>query len=145
MPIHLPHELTDSIIGFVRDERDDDPRGPSTLLACALVCRDWVPASMHHLFRQIFLCGKVKYDRFVHGVLHSDALRCHLRSTVSLFIGVNGPYDAFHPCLVRDANGPYYGPQARERTSRRDPCRLFLCNFARHLPNLESLLLNLIQ
>lgn len=101
MPVNLPHELTDSIIGFVRD--DDDPRGSSTLLACALVCRDWVPASRHHLFRQISLCGKVNYDRFVHGVLHSDVLGCHLRFTVSLFIGVNGPYNAFNPCLVRDA------------------------------------------
>jgi hypothetical protein len=42
----LPQELFYAII----DQLSDDP---TTLATCGLVCRSWVPASRHHLFRHI--------------------------------------------------------------------------------------------
>jgi hypothetical protein len=39
----LPPELTDLIISFLSGD-------PGALQACSLVCRDWLPASRHHLF-----------------------------------------------------------------------------------------------
>lgn len=47
MPFNIPGEVTDRIIGFIDDH--------SCLCHCALVCKDWLPASRHQLFSAVYV------------------------------------------------------------------------------------------
>ena len=48
MPPKLPAELSDAIIDHLHNDK-------ASLAACALVCKGWVPASRHHLFRSVVI------------------------------------------------------------------------------------------
>ena len=114
MPLNLPGEISDAIIGCVEDKQ--------TLRACALVCREWLPRSRHCLFRNIALPYQpdsgASYVALVKHVLHSETMRHYLHSTLA--ISIWGDASAF----------PW---------STRAPSRLFLCDFTGHLPNLQHL------
>ena len=48
MPPKLPAELNDAIIDHLHNDK-------ASLATCALVCKGWVPASRHHLFRSVVI------------------------------------------------------------------------------------------
>ncbi|KAI0757766.1 hypothetical protein C8Q80DRAFT_1265625 [Daedaleopsis nitida] len=72
-PMFIPGELTDDIIGFIRAPET------SMLLACALVCRNWLLASRHRLFERIDITC-TQYDLFLSRVVHSEAMQPWLSS-----------------------------------------------------------------
>lgn len=47
---HLPAELTDHVIDYLHND-------PRALAACALTCRQWLPAARYHVFGDITLCA----------------------------------------------------------------------------------------
>ncbi|RPD69476.1 hypothetical protein L226DRAFT_526628 [Lentinus tigrinus ALCF2SS1-7] len=78
MPPHIPPEITDAIISAVDD--------PHTLTRCALVCRDWLPASRANLFKDIRITNGRSYALLVERVLHSEHMGQYLTSARSLCI-----------------------------------------------------------
>ena len=69
----LPNELVDPIISSIPESpgsRSGEER--QALLNCALVCRDWLPASRHVLFSAVELGGPAAWDSFVHQVVYAD-------------------------------------------------------------------------
>ncbi len=121
MPPSLPPEIIDEIIASISDETLRESN--RTLLNCALVCRDWLPASRSQLLNFLDLTTNTAYDSFVENVLHSDRLEPCLASTESVWLTDPSEYD----------EPPTQGDAARGWTYR------FVHDFAGHLPNLESL------
>ncbi|RDX44379.1 hypothetical protein OH76DRAFT_1305780, partial [Lentinus brumalis] len=68
----LPPELTDRIIGFV------GTLDKKTLCSCALVCRQWLPASRLALLYYVRVDSPRTYELLVSRVLHSDGARPYL-------------------------------------------------------------------
>ena len=64
-----------------------------TLCNCALVCRNWLPASRFYLFRQIRFGTDLQCDLFVSRVLHADNMRPWLQGTTRLVL--------IYRCIVR--------------------------------------------
>lgn len=84
----IPPEVTDLIIACVGlDDYDDDRR--RTLLACALVCSNWLPASRRELFRRVrFGRQDASPERFLQMDLHSQFMQ-HRLSYISEMHFVN--------------------------------------------------------
>ncbi len=78
MPPRLPGELTDRITWLVSDYR--------TLLSCALVCQEWLPASRTALLDCVRLNRKPGYDSFIKDVLGSEHMYPYLRTTRAMWI-----------------------------------------------------------
>ncbi|RPD75544.1 hypothetical protein L226DRAFT_47778 [Lentinus tigrinus ALCF2SS1-7] len=78
MPRYIPPEITDTIIAAVEHRH--------TLAMCALVCRDWLPASRTKLFRDIVIDHSLSYALLVERVLHSETMSAYLSSVCSLTI-----------------------------------------------------------
>ncbi|KAJ6481514.1 hypothetical protein C8R47DRAFT_1073871 [Mycena vitilis] len=55
---HMPPELGDRIIDFLWDSRPD-------LRACSTVCRQWLPASRHHLFTRVTVRPTLEFLAFL--------------------------------------------------------------------------------
>lgn len=71
-------EITDVIIACVGLEDYEDVRR-HTLLACALVCSTWLPASRRQLFRRVeFGRRGASLERFLQMDLHSQFMHHHL-------------------------------------------------------------------
>ncbi|KAJ7087086.1 hypothetical protein C8R44DRAFT_820283 [Mycena epipterygia] len=51
----LPLELLDSILDLINSDCEKSPASPSSLIACSLVCKQWVPRTRYHLFACIRL------------------------------------------------------------------------------------------
>ena len=67
-PPYLPGEITDIIISFIPDSDVDiygSRPGYSSLCSCALVCRNWLPASRHTLFTHVEIRSDEQYALFV--------------------------------------------------------------------------------
>ncbi|RPD78537.1 hypothetical protein L226DRAFT_568158 [Lentinus tigrinus ALCF2SS1-7] len=84
MPPCLPGELTDKIISLVPNGSEHSDH--NTLLNCALVCQEWLPASRMALLQYIRLDSKAAYDSFVQHVLRSERIAHCLDSTHVLWI-----------------------------------------------------------
>ena len=113
MPPYLPGEITDVVIANVW------PDSPS-LRSCALVHRQWLPASRYYLFLAIQIDNASTYTLLVERVLRSGELRVWLEHTRELRI-----LNAEDPDAVADFPAPFG--------------KRFLYEFAGHLPRLESL------
>ncbi len=106
----FPLELTDEIIAWIPFVCYGELLvATQTLLSCCLVCSAWLPASRHHLFREIHIDRSARYDLLVSRVLHSEKMRINLLSVRTVTI--------MHP-----------GSPALN-------CRPFVLEFAGHLPN----------
>lgn len=130
MALYIPGELTDKIIGFVQDE--------DTLRACALVSRNWLPASRHMLFRNVRVNSNAAYRGLVKNVLRSARMRQFLGSTVTLDIHDSDgkpPWQRY-PIELSDMGIDRPWPRPHPPDSR---SRSFLCDLAGNLPNLEEL------
>ncbi len=113
----LPSETTDRIIAHVWPDN-------RTLLNCALVCSRWLPASRHHLFREINFPSRSSYDLLVARVLHSEHMRPWLASVRSMeFIE-----------LRSIGEGRWLPIPPAEQIGQ-----LFLRDFIGQLPNMHSL------
>ncbi|KAI0801244.1 hypothetical protein C8Q74DRAFT_478443 [Fomes fomentarius] len=112
MSMSIPPKITDMIIKSVEDH--------VTLRACALVCRGWLPASRHQLFRRITIMSEPSfegtYQSLVKHVLRSRNLWQYLHSVLEV--------------MITDV------PSSSEEKPRR-PYRLFFCEFAGQMPNLQ--------
>ncbi|EIW58383.1 uncharacterized protein TRAVEDRAFT_123068 [Trametes versicolor FP-101664 SS1] len=64
----LPGEVTDRIIRFVWPYK-------TTLCSCALVCRDWLPASRVNLFYEVQINSAASYDSWVAQVLRRREMK----------------------------------------------------------------------
>ena len=118
-PPRLPPELIDDIIAHVVDK--------PALLACALVSRNWLPASRCQILARVYIASKRAYRSFVDNLLLSSSLQPYLVSTKSLVL--EDP--------SKDDKGQPQGP-----VSERDPqswTYRFVHEFAGHLPKLEVL------
>ncbi|KAJ3479715.1 hypothetical protein NLI96_g8869 [Meripilus lineatus] len=69
LPIEVCERVIDSLAISVHNPTWNDyfdaVRLTLTMYACALVCRDWVPRSQHHLFHQVKLCTTHQADSFL--------------------------------------------------------------------------------
>ena len=77
----LPNELVDAIISSIPESpesRSGEER--QALLNCALVCRDWLPASQRVLFSAVELGGSEAWGSFVRWVVDADEGRPWLAS-----------------------------------------------------------------
>ncbi|KAI1796746.1 hypothetical protein LXA43DRAFT_572679 [Ganoderma leucocontextum] len=81
VPSKLPNELVDAaIISSVADTRRLSPKDTRTLRSCALVHRDWLPASWHALLSSVELRSPPAWDSFLSGVVNSEEMRPWLAS-----------------------------------------------------------------
>ena len=87
-PPCLPGEITDIIISFLFDPGYyyTRPRSYRTLCSCALVCRNWLPASRHTLFTHVSIGSDEQYTLFVSSVVRSQQGRPWLLSTRRLIL-----------------------------------------------------------
>lgn len=127
----LPPELTDQIIASVATV------GPyytdyRTLRNCALVCRDWLPASRLQLFKLVSIDSEWNYTSFVENVLHTPALRGYLNSIEQVVL-VDG-----EPLILSLSHAPV-GDRQRVWAHR------FIYDFAGNLPRLEALTLEQVE
>lgn len=78
----IPPEVTDLIIACVGLEPNDRVRR-RTLLACTLVCSDWLPASRLHLFKKVKFCwyAVTSMDRFLAMDFRSQSMQLQLSRT----------------------------------------------------------------
>ncbi|KAI0696752.1 hypothetical protein C8T65DRAFT_30570 [Cerioporus squamosus] len=116
MPIpFLPTELIDEIIACVRVVCSGrEPEKARTLLSCSLVCSEWLPASRHQLFWELWLHNPHRNDLLVSRVLNCEKMRGYLLSVRKMVLYINW-------------NPP---------TSLRRP---FAVEFAGHLPNVTTM------
>ncbi|KAJ7719028.1 hypothetical protein DFH07DRAFT_859731 [Mycena maculata] len=83
---HLAQELTDHIIGFLRDSPSDWP-------ACALVSRSWVYAAQAHIFRRMYFLSsdgatdERRWARFLEFSTKSPGLIRHVRQIGITIVG----------------------------------------------------------
>ncbi|KAI0750338.1 hypothetical protein C8Q80DRAFT_685387 [Daedaleopsis nitida] len=105
----IPPEVTDRIIGYVGLDPATKTRR-KTLLACALVCSSWLPASRHCLFHRVDFDNTQFLRRFLAMVLRSPAARPRLS---------------------------YISEITLSDSMQEDPA--YLHHLAGHLPNLETL------
>lgn len=117
MSPYIPRDVTDLIIESI----PTNSSAYQTLRACTLVCHDWFPASQRRLFRDILIHSPHCYIRFIEDVLRSEAMRKYLRLARSIQIG------------------------PKKETTEKATFRLFLCDFAGHMPNIEDLTLTHIR
>ncbi|KAJ7664767.1 hypothetical protein B0H17DRAFT_1091564 [Mycena rosella] len=85
----LPSELWDDIIDHLHDD-------PEALLACALVCRTWVPASRFHAFGSLALSQKSPYRAAC-----LDILLASLHGTISPAVRTLDFPDALAPIQLQ--------------------------------------------
>lgn len=71
----LPPELTDTIIGFLHNDKP-------AVAACGLVCRAWVPASRYQLFRAIHLYAYTQCIKFLNLLRVSPHIGCYVREVL---------------------------------------------------------------
>ena len=72
-PPYLPGEITDRIISFLPEiDHRGYPHGYSSLCSCALVCRNWLPASRHTLLTDVTITSYERYSLFVSRVVRSQ-------------------------------------------------------------------------
>ncbi|KAI0736036.1 hypothetical protein C8Q76DRAFT_792510 [Earliella scabrosa] len=102
------NEITDEIISYLVGD-------PHTLLSCALVCHDWLPASRRCLFEEVRVRQFVQYQTLVKRVLHSQDLQQWLSRVRSFELW--------------ETPGSLWNSQQ------------FIFHFARHLPSLSRLAL----
>lgn len=88
----FPLEVCERLIGYVDNEEETllgvyyrSRDSTLTLSSCALVCRDWVPKSRIHLFRDVRV-GPITASRFMALVVASPALGVYVQN---LYIRVN--------------------------------------------------------
>ncbi|KAM5532817.1 hypothetical protein V8D89_013536 [Ganoderma adspersum] len=118
----LPNELVDAIISWV------SPYDKRTLRSCALVHRDWLPASLHALLWSVELREPAAWDSFLNGVIHSEQMRpwrasIHHLEFVDPLIHTHYPGDkCVPPGSIPTWRGQYV-----------------ITVLASHLPNLHSL------
>ncbi|RPD75619.1 hypothetical protein L226DRAFT_50144 [Lentinus tigrinus ALCF2SS1-7] len=117
MPPYLPPELVDNIIASITDE--SLPQLNRILLKCALICRDWLPASRSRLLQFVDLTSATAYNSFVDNLLHPPHSNPYLAATESVWL--------------TDPSGHSPSGERQQWTHR------FIHDFAGHLPNLESL------
>ena len=110
-PPYLPGEITDIIISFLPHV----PAGYSSLCSCALVCRNWLPASRHTLFTHVVIMSDEQYVLFVSSAVRSQLGRSWLTSIRRFTLHSRG------------------GPSISNAT------RLFIHELGGQLPNLEEL------
>ena len=79
VPPYIPKEITDIIISLFPTDNPVNSYGP--LCNCALVCRDWLPASRHHIFVNVWLRSDRQYNLFVSNVIRSPTVSFWLPST----------------------------------------------------------------
>ena len=125
----IPPEINDAIIEFVEAEDKE------TLRACTLVCRDWLPASRHRLFRHIEISKDVQYLCLVKHILQSETARQYLRSTVSFSLWEEIPM----PDVGEPKNASVEKTGEDSAIEPVPASRMLLCDFAGHLPNLRAL------
>ena len=125
----VPFEISDQVIGCLNPMIDADR---STLLSCALVCRQWLPASRHQLSERISLWGTAPYVRFINHVLHSDTIHRFLQYTKEVLL--------FYPDYDGSSNYRHVGRSTTQAASDSSSLfRLFLVYTASHMPKLETL------
>lgn len=125
MPPYIPGEITDLIISFVAHADSDIDNPTAALWACALVCREWLPASRRHLFEDVYLTEKA-YKPFITQVVYSETMRPWLASTYHLRMeGFDG-----RPCV------PIYELSGRLPNLR--SLSLFRLDWSAHMPLLKE-------
>lgn len=120
----LPGEVTDRIIRFVWPHK-------STLCSCALVCRNWLPASRVNLFYEVdvYINSAVSYDSWANEVLRRRDMKPWLSFVRSLIL--SDPRPDHHPSEPPRRLAP------RDLQRRRG--QRFLHEFANQLPNLQHM------
>ena len=113
MPPYLPGEITDLVIGHVSPDS-------YSLCSCALVRREWLPASRYHLFLTIQINNPTAYTLFVERVLRSAEMKIWLEHTRELRL-----------LNIEDTETVAGFPSPFGKRS--------LYEFAGHMPGLESL------
>jgi F-box-like len=69
----LPRELIDAVIDHLHEDSGD-------LLACSLVCREWLPSSQRHLFRRVtFTLDEDRCEGLAQALLRSLHLADYIR------------------------------------------------------------------
>ena len=101
-----------------------------TLLTCALVCSDWLPASRHQLFHRLVISDPTGYDKLVTRVLHEPTLQPCLQSVRIVEIFELRPIDEYR----------YAPTPADEQLGR-----FFFHHFAGYLPNVVSLTMHCVD
>ena len=119
-PPYLPGEITDTIISFLPEVDYDFRPGYQSLCSCALVCRNWLPASRHTLFAYVSIRNNDQYTLFVSSAVRSQSGRSWLSSTRRF-------------ALRGDSSD---SPGSENST------RLFVHELGGQFPNLEGLSLN---
>ena len=123
--LRLPPELIYAIIADMADSWW--PERYDILLKCALVSRDWLPASRSLLLDHVRIQSKSSYDLFVQNWLQSSSLEPYLVSTKS--VELTDSHTVPEGEALQQA-APY---------PNRGWSHQFIHHFAGHLPNLESL------
>ncbi|KAJ7582263.1 hypothetical protein C8J56DRAFT_245777 [Mycena floridula] len=86
----FPQELVDYIIDHVHDSTE-------TLLACALVCRSWLPSARFHLFSDITISESHTIPRILQGLSMNDTLPGLVRSLALIGNETSGHFaSVFH-------------------------------------------------
>ena len=62
---HLPPELSDIIVDFLHDDEE-------SLANCSLVCKDWLPVTRYHIFKNLLL-DRWNVEEFVDMITHPSA------------------------------------------------------------------------
>ena len=122
VPQYLPKEITDIIISFLHPDSDWalPPNYYKPLCNCALVCRDWLPASRHHLLMDVWLDSDRQYNLFIYNVVRSPTVSLWLPSVRRIVLAFSR--------YMKAADGHMH------ITSR-----VFMHQLAGRFPNLEEL------
>ena len=83
-PHRVPKEITDIIISLLHT---GNSHAYKSLCNCALVCRDWLPASRHYLLKDIGLDSDRQYSLFVSNVVRSPKMSTWFPSTRQITLG----------------------------------------------------------
>ena len=119
VPQSFPKEITDIIISFVHTGYLD---GYKPLCNCALVCRDWLPASRHYLLMDVWLRSDQQYNLSVSNVVRSPSVSPWLPSTRRITLSPSFP-----------------GKTSADGRAMCIAPRLFMRELSGRFPNLEEL------
>ena len=104
LPIEACESVIDSLAVLAHSPSYDDYdalQSIPTLYACALVCRDWVYRSQHHLFRQVELSTTRQADAFL------DIVTCRPHKAQSVELPQSGHISLLHhPCSTQSLRPP---------------------------------------
>ena len=121
MAPHVPPELTDRIIDSIPIDRQCEHY--QTLLNCALVSQDWLPASRCRLFTCVDISTRGGYESFVANVLRSPRLEPYLKRTKQVVLtnesvcgfiyGSAGHLPSLESLTIQDVNWKSHPPHPR--------------------------------